>query len=473
MATPPQSTQEVTFARNVGKLLSGTVAAQAVGALSIPAIALVYVPEVFGRFSVFWAVGLTVGSLSSLRYERAIVVAEDDITARRLLVLCNRMVLAVATATTAVFLFATGRFGESVGTGLIVLAFGFFQQRSQSMIREGEFGRLAKSEIASVLTAVLFQILVGLFWVPNLAVLMAGAIAGRAAQLWFVRGQGAFQFRYESQEIVQVAKLYKDYPRFSAPYSLVSLLLNRSLILVGAIFLSAETVGVIALASRLTYLPVTTTLNAVRRVHVGNLAKGLKQPGIQGQTASLVKTMALLATPAAFGIGVLGPWVVNSGLFSEWIGTGTFIQLLLPGAVALLITAWLDRVYEVANRQRDALVLEAASTAVIVGVFWALLQAGATAELAVGVFGALVAVYNLIWLIFTWKAIAGFDLDVLRSHLAPAIVLLALAVLSWTQFGSHLAKQVLVLVSVSVMFAGLARPLVVSFGKGAKVDATR
>lgn len=428
------------FARNVTTLLSGTVGAQAAGAVSVPLLAFLYRPEEFGKFAIVWAIGLSVGSLSSLRYERAIVIAKSRRTAMAVTALCNRIVAVVALASASVTAAVSG-LATAAGMGLLVLLFGLYQQRAQWMVRDSEFGKMARAEVLGTVVTVVVQVGAGFALEASMESLLVGGLVGRAAQLAAVWGSTALPAGFSTARLRAVAIAFRQFPAFSAPYSFVSLAISRSLVVVGAIFLSDATVGFIALAHRLTYLPITTTVNAVRRVFIGTLARGISQPGIERQTRELARAMALLAVPAAFGVGVIAPWVVESGLFVDWVGAGRFITLLMPGALAMMVTAWLDRLFEVLRRQRLAFILEASSAIVIVLVYTLLLWGGAGPHLSVAVFGALVASYNALWMCVAWR-VANFDLVSLGLRLRAPLLLLVGTSSAWALLGTSILPRV-------------------------------
>jgi len=76
-----------TFARGVSVLVGGTAAAQLLTVLAAPLLTRLYSPEDFGLLAVYGSLLALIGVMSSLRYELAIPLPEDDGEAANLAVL--------------------------------------------------------------------------------------------------------------------------------------------------------------------------------------------------------------------------------------------------------------------------------------------------------------------------------------------------------------------------------------------------
>ncbi len=80
--------------RNMTMLASGTVAAKAIGVLTVPVITRLYLPEHFGVLAVFTAITALLVPFGTLRYSMAIPLPKQDGLATNLAVLCGMCLLA-------------------------------------------------------------------------------------------------------------------------------------------------------------------------------------------------------------------------------------------------------------------------------------------------------------------------------------------------------------------------------------------
>ena len=79
---------ESEFGRNVLTLMTGTTIAQAIPVAITPILTRLYTPEDFGLLAVFVAFSTILGSISSGRYELAIMLPENDEDAINIAALC-------------------------------------------------------------------------------------------------------------------------------------------------------------------------------------------------------------------------------------------------------------------------------------------------------------------------------------------------------------------------------------------------
>jgi len=81
-------TNKSDFIQNVVKLMTGTIIVQLVTFLSQPIITRLYNPHNYGIFATIQAIIILPAYLSSLCYDRAIVVAENDFESLALTKIC-------------------------------------------------------------------------------------------------------------------------------------------------------------------------------------------------------------------------------------------------------------------------------------------------------------------------------------------------------------------------------------------------
>ncbi len=84
-------------------LASGTVAAKAIGVLTVPVITRLYLPEHFGVLAVFTAITALLVPFGTLLYSMAIPLPKQDGLATNLAVLCGMCLLAMSALTFFVF----------------------------------------------------------------------------------------------------------------------------------------------------------------------------------------------------------------------------------------------------------------------------------------------------------------------------------------------------------------------------------
>ena len=396
-----------TIWNSIRVLLLGSGVTQLVVVVGTILIGLLFEPQEFGRFVVISTIALTIGALAALRYERAIVVARRNRTARSV-ALVGYAALLVTTALAAIALTLVIQFEllelkwtDVCAIGTTVLCFGAYQIRSQWMIRQGEYRRLAVSEFVGPGIAVILQVSFGALGWLTADALLAGFVIARVFQFAAVIETGVRSVRFSFRRLANVAFAFRAFPLVTLPYSLVSVSLTRGLLLISALFLSAHSVGLLAMAHRLSFLPATTIANAVRRVVVKRLAVNIDSAQSKDEIYVVFRIAVATLAPMIFVTVFIVPIVFILFAGDKWIGFEKFVYLLSPAASILLVTSWMDRIYEIRRKQRLSFYLECASTVIILLAFYGLLSLEINAYIAVGVFSMLAFSYNLVWLYVT------------------------------------------------------------------------
>ena len=93
------------FGKDVGKLVSGTLVAQAIGICLTPVITRIFSPEIYGVASVFTSIVSIIVVIACLRYELAILLPKDDKEAGAILFLCFFSLIIVSIISFIVMLF--------------------------------------------------------------------------------------------------------------------------------------------------------------------------------------------------------------------------------------------------------------------------------------------------------------------------------------------------------------------------------
>jgi len=96
------------FVSSVSKLAFGTAAAQLLSIAAIPVTSRLFPPEAFGAMSFFLSIAAIVASMSSLKYEFAVVLPKDDDDAFHVLALGGFFTVVTAILSAIVFLFLGG-----------------------------------------------------------------------------------------------------------------------------------------------------------------------------------------------------------------------------------------------------------------------------------------------------------------------------------------------------------------------------
>ena len=219
--------------KNIAILASGTASAQVIALLAYPLLSRVYSPDDFGVLAFILAVSSIIVPIATLRYESAIVIEKDDDYATKIQMLCF-LLLAVFSVLTLIMMVSFPsffQFGDDseahreymfFSIPFIVLL-SFINIISARLNRESMYGVLAKIHVLRKVGIVVWQLffaLVGFAALGLVAGHLIGLLLAAVSMLYF--SATFFVKNTEGKASLRsVALKHIDFPKYSAPQSLV------------------------------------------------------------------------------------------------------------------------------------------------------------------------------------------------------------------------------------------------------------
>ena len=352
--------------RNVLKLAGGTAGSQVITVAAAPILTRLYGPESFGVLATYVSILALLNVVSSLRYELAIAVPEDDDEAIALVWLCFVLV-AISTALTALGVAWLGNPLVSwlhqpalkpllwlVPVG--VLLTGIYQPLTYWAIRRKQFGLLAQTKFRQSI----FGVVTNLTAAPLGTIgLVLGQIVSQSAGFIEILRQSAAQIwrgpRLAPSLLFKTLYRYSHFGIYSSPAGLINTIGNQVPNLIFASAFGAAQLGQLALAQRLLLLPAGLIGQSVGKVFLsqaadrhraGMLAPLVRQASqkfmIYGLIISLLVSLILAPMmPLLFGV--------------EWSPTQWIIPLLCPLFIGQLMVSPLSMAFVVSERNQSGL----------------------------------------------------------------------------------------------------------------------
>jgi O-antigen/teichoic acid export membrane protein len=350
--------REHRFFRAVLVLAGATVASQLALLAASPLLTRLYLPEHFGLMAVFMAVASTVLTVSSARYELAIVLPKDGASARPVWELAQRLNL----ATSLIFGLALLAWGPALSRqaghpGLVSILWlmplyvwvaGLFRANHYWALREQGFRAIGRSKFSQVLGAVALQVALGLPWVAGGAAgLIAGQALGQGLGGWRLgRALGLRHtdyrplFRFKSSAAQKdAARAFQRFPLFDLPASLVDVLSVQLPNLLLATMFSAQVAGWHVLAERMVMLPVALVGQAVGQALLGFSQAAKAGAGLYPMALRAVGGLGALALAPTLVLFLWGPSLFAMVFGSQWHIAGEYASWLMLGAAVQLVYA--------------------------------------------------------------------------------------------------------------------------------------
>lgn len=366
-------------------LAGGTFAGQAITLLTAPISSRLYSPEDFGVLALFVAVSTVILTVSSLRYELAILLPDSDEEARDVLGLALLLNLVVALLALGLVPLVGVQVGSALGSEefsgylwlvpLVILVGGTYQALAFGVIRAKQFRPLATTRVYQASGQASTNVGLGLAGVAPLGLLVGALVARAAGLLRLAQITGTIGWRRGARpraaSMRQVALRYRRFPIYSTWAGLMSgLRTELPTVLMSAIYGPAAA-GWYLLSSRLVTTPATLAGNSLADVYVSEAAQLVRTDPkrLYNLFRQTNRRLFRIAIGPTILLVLLAPWLFSFALGAEWSEAGEYARLLAPAVLLQLVTAPLSNTLMVLEEQAWQLVFNAGRLALVVGVF--------------------------------------------------------------------------------------------------------
>lgn len=338
------------FAQGVLSIVGGTAIGQGVGLLLIPVITELYTPAAMGMWGLFMSFVRVATVGGALRYEVAIVAAEERRQALSLARLAIGISLIMGLLSGGVF--EIMRRYQVLGYGIFtwwmdlwvvaaVVVFTWGEILRYWFIRERLFKAVGLLVAGRGMLRSLTQISLS-WWQGN--GLIGGEVIGRLLSMGMLFRQIPWKEIWQSGQD-RVWFRFRRYPLFFLPSAFVNTMALMAPVPIFTFVYGIEVGGTLALAQRIVGLPVGLVGAAVADVFFGEVA-GIIRHKTGNALAVFLKSSVFLASIAAF-LGILlkigAPWGVNVLFGPSWRLTGEMLAVMAPWFAAMLVVSPLSR----------------------------------------------------------------------------------------------------------------------------------
>lgn len=412
------------FTRDTIVSFAGAVLARLITLGSLPFVTRIYEPGALGAWAIVLTLSTFVVPLATMRYDVALVIAPTRRFAAALVLVMTACTAIVACAVTTAIVFAPPSFLEAISglttsdqkllvfVPVVLIALALQASLQAWLVREHRFGLLSLVQLGQAAFTAAATLALPFFAGATATTATAAATLGlvlativAAAACW----NGVVKrSRWRAAGTARVAAArYKVYPTYFTPYSLSAGLVERVVQVVLASAYSISALGAFYVARQLIMAPATLLAGSLRQVLFAHSARQSEMANTRRRVRRILDILTGLLAPAlAFCLFWLEP-ALTTVMGDGWARLGHFAWWVLFPASAYLFTGWLDRLWDVAGRQRTAVVLQLTSDAILIALALfsprvGLDEIGMVAMLSVGT-----ALYNIIWLGMTLRLIGN------------------------------------------------------------------
>jgi O-antigen/teichoic acid export membrane protein len=354
------------FAKNSATLFSGTALAQIVPLIVTPILTRLYTPSDYGVLAVFAATTAIVASISTLRYDIAILLPNEDENAMTISLLAMLCTLGTALITLAILCIAHNEIVSLIKSPamsswlfaipLSIFFFGWNNSLNYWLNRHKQFRKLAINRVTVAIVASAATITFG-FLGFGYSGLIIGSLIGQFATMtmliiWTWRDFFAGLRDFNWFSIKQQAKEYKKFPLFSLPADWVNSFSQQLPALALSRFFGQSVVGHFSFSQKILGLPLGLLSQSVLDVFKQRASSDYSKYGnckdIFDKTTNVLTALSIVPSIIIF---FFAPLIFKVGFGNEWTQSGHYARYLAPLYFFRFIVSPLSYVFYVANRQ--------------------------------------------------------------------------------------------------------------------------
>lgn len=373
------------FARGVSVLVGGTAGAQLLTVLAAPLLTRLYTPEDFGLLAVYASLLALINVISSLRYELAIPLPEDDAEAANVAAL-SLILVGLSTLLSGVLVWLLGPdIAEMLGVPALagyfwllpvgVLLGGAYTVFNYWSVRTKRFTTIASTRLRQALTSIVIQL--AAFKLGGIALLYA-QVAGQSVGTTSL-GRPALAstgFRQVSwRGIAKAAGRYRRFPIFSTWEGFFNVSSHQLGPIGITVLFSVASTGIYALAHRVLSLPMSLIGGAIGQVFFASASAANRNGKLGSVVSHLHAKLAHVGLPAALLLMLVGPDLFGAIFGKDWRQAGEFGRYMAPWLYLQFISSPLSTVFCVTEQQLQgmswqAILLGSRVIAILAGGLW-------------------------------------------------------------------------------------------------------
>lgn len=360
-----------TYSKNILKVFTGVAIGQLINILSIPIITRLFTKEAIGLRDLFISIVATFVISSSLKYDSAIVVSENEEEAGVVVYLSLLTLLVYSFTIFIVLLFfrenvlsllkarEIGKYYYLVVLGVFVR--GLQQIFQQILVREKKFGKFSKSKIIDIIVNRSTSVLWGIIYSSFLG-LVISSLLGTVLSIFYI---SIFTIKktirldkYSYKEIKKVAVKYIKFPLFENTMFFINGFSMQFPVFIISSYFGVEVLALFGIANKLINLPVNIVSQSIGRVYFSTGAKTFNEDKklLLELYRKTEKKLIFLGSFVIISI-YLASFFMRPLLGKGWEGAGVFMRLMGFYAFFRLIGSPISSTFTIIKKQELGLIL--------------------------------------------------------------------------------------------------------------------
>lgn len=369
------------FIKNIFTLLSGATIAQIITFIAIPTLTRIYTPEDFGFIAIYLSIANIIATISTGRFELAIMLPKKRENALAILKGTFRITLIVSIISLIVILVIKSfenRISEFIKPfyfyflPVSIFIIGLTNVFTQWFTRRKEFKLQAKTKIARSGSNATVNIILGLLFKLKSLGLFLGHITSQGLQLVifilpFLKEEKKNLKNISRETIKEELNENKNFPYYSAPMGFLNAVSVDILIYVFNLFYSTSLVGLYTNANKVINYPlslISQSFTSVFYQKISESNKKLKLYLISYFSNFIIASLAMI--PVVFW----GEEIFSFVLGKEWEIAGSIAKYLAPLTIASFAMRSVSNIFSLTRKNRILLIWQIIYLIIILAVIY-------------------------------------------------------------------------------------------------------
>tara|TARA_B100002049_G_scaffold223807_1_gene194653 strand:+ start:9745 stop:11022 length:1278 start_codon:yes stop_codon:yes gene_type:complete len=358
------------YTKNILTLVTGTGSAQLIPIIISPILTRLYSPEDFGLIALYLSIVSIISIFATGRYEFAVMLPKLNSEVRAIIRLSCFLALIVSLITFLIVVIFNTEISKLLGNEDIsvwlyfipgsVLLTSFYQLVNYTMIREKQFGVLAKNKVIVSTTNASTQLGVGYFFKSHFGLLLGNVLGQLISIFIIIRTTNVSEyFKATKYPLKKVAYKYKKFPQYDVPSVLMNTLANQMPLLVLGKFFSLSVLGLYSFMYKILMMPINLLSNSILDVFKQKATEDFNNnrecKGIYTET--FYKLTLLGVIPFSI-LGMFAPELFSFIFGDEWKTAGEYAQIMSPMLFLKFIVNPLSYTFYIAQKQNVDLIFQ-------------------------------------------------------------------------------------------------------------------
>lgn len=337
--------------------MTGTTIAQAIPIFISPILTRIYSPQEFGIFAIYIAVCSILSVVATGRYEQVVMLPKKDEDAANVVILSiivaalfSFFLLVLVSIFNVRISVLLGNPAISVWLYLIplsVLTMGAYNALNYWLNRKKQFKTMSTNRIMQGSVTASGQLAFGYGGVSSVGLIGGFIIGWLTALLFAARSYNCKSFPMQLSSVVSQAKLYRDYPRVSAPGALLDCASVQAPIFFLTRGYEAATVGFFSLAMRAISAPASIIGSSIGQVYFQKISVLVHTSSeeVFPEVIKSAKKLAILAVAVFLPFIFFGSEIFEFIFGEKWRVAGDYVKIISPALLVRFIVSPLSTIF--------------------------------------------------------------------------------------------------------------------------------